>query len=170
MSDLEYLKKDFLLEIGRIAALRGSLRHLLLSAGDQLLSTRLGDQGIARLMMSKRELPDICQALLTLAQVRGVASDAVQQLAQVATEYRADFESAAAVANGSWTYLGDEKGRHYGLFLEEVARDGDLQPQWQHMTMVDMQRLSQRLKSASETVRPLIWAMIAAADSRGRKQ
>src|ERR1043166_5572784 len=114
MSPLQFFKDDLLMEIGRIAALRGSLRLALLSAGDALLSTRLGDQGIARLMMDGRELPEICQALLTLAPVRGVPSEAVQQLAEVTAEFGADFECAAAVANGSWTYLGGEEERHYG--------------------------------------------------------
>lgn len=163
MSELQYFKDDLLMEIGRIAALRGSLRFSLLSAGDALLSTRLGDQGIARLMMGERELPHICCALLTLARVRGVASEAVMLLEQVAAEYRSDFESAASVANGSWTYLGGVEEQHYGLFIGETARDGDLEPQWQHVTVADLHRLYQRLECASEALRPCLRAMRNAA-------
>ncbi|HXD00361.1 MAG TPA: hypothetical protein VN048_13545 [Verrucomicrobiae bacterium] len=169
MSDLEFFKDDLLLEVGRVAALRGSLRLSLLSAGDAVLSTRLGDQGIARLMMDRRELPEICRALLTLAQVRGVGSEAVRQLAAAATEFGPDFESAAAVANGSWTYLGGVEERHYGLFLGEFVRDGNLEPQWRHMTVQDLRGLVQRLERASETLRPLGWAM-RAAGGQGREQ
>lgn len=147
--------------------MRGSLRLSLLSAGDALLSTRLGDQGIARLMMLERELPEICEALLTLAQVRGVAPEAVAQLAQVASEYRTDFESAAAVANGGWTYLGGVEEQHYGLFLGEAARDGSLQPQWRRMTVADLRGLFQRLERASEVLRPLNLAARAAVAQTG---
>jgi hypothetical protein len=170
MGDLKFFDDDFLLEVGRIAALRGTLRLSLLSAGDALLSTRLGDQGIARLMMDGRELPEIAQALLTVAQVRGVDSDAVQQLADLAREFGSDFQSAAAVANGSWTYLGGEKERHYGLFLGESACDGNLEPQWRHMTVRDLRALVQRLQQASERWRPLGWAIRAAGgEARGQK-
>jgi hypothetical protein len=169
MSPLQFFKDDLLMEIGRIAALRGSLRLALLSAGDALLSTRLGDQGIARLMMSERDLPEICQALLTLTQVRGVAPEALAQLAQVATEYRADFESAAAVANGSWTYLGGVEEQHYGLFLGEAAREGSLEPQWRHITVADLRHLFQRLESASEALRPFASAArVAGTQTRGQ--
>lgn len=170
MSAIQYLKDDLLLEVGRIAALRGSLRLSLPSAGDALLSARLGDQGIERLMLDGCELPEICQALVTLARVRGVACEAVQQLAQVATEFGAEFESAAAVANGSWTCLGGDEERDYGLFLGESVRAGVLEPQWRHMTVQDLRASVQRLEQASEILRPLGWVMQAArSEARGQK-
>ncbi len=158
MNELKFFNDDLLLEIGRIAALRGSLRFWLLSAGDALLSTRLGDQGIARIMWDGRELREICEALQTLAQIRGVTFDEIQQLKYLATEYRSDFESAAAIANGSWTCLGGVEESHYGLFLGESARDGNLVPQWRQMTVEDLRRLVQRLESASDVLRSFIWA------------
>jgi hypothetical protein len=156
MSALQFFNDDLLLEVGRIAALWGSLRLSLLSAGDSLLKTRIGDQGIARLMMNGRELPEICQVLRTLAQVRGVALERTQKLEWVAKEYGPDFENAAAIANGSWTYLGGKEEQHYGLFLGEEASDGNLVPQWRHMTVKDLRQLVERLEGASQALRHLI--------------
>ena len=162
MNSLKYLDNDLLLDIGRIAALRGDLRLSLLSAGDALLTTRLGDQGIARLMMAGRDLPEICQTIKTLAQVRGASSEAVKQLAQIAEEFRDDFESATAIANGSWTYLGGDVEKYYGLFLGEAFRNGDLEPQWRQVTVEDLRRLVVRLEKVSEALRPFYWVMRAA--------
>lgn len=134
------------------------MRFELLSAGDQLLSVRLGDQGIVRAMMQGRELEEICRALLVIAPVRGVPPEAVEQLAKVASDYKSDFENATAIANGSWTYLGGVEQHHYGLFLGEATRGGDLEPQWRHIIVEDLRALVLRLESASEALKPFVWA------------
>jgi len=152
------MDNDLLLEVGKVAVLRGELRFNLLSAGDAMLSTRLTDQGIARLMMNGCELLEICKAMQILAQARGVAPEAVQQLAHIATEYGDDFDSAGAIANGSWTYLGGVEEKSYGLFLGESARDGDLAPLWQKMTVEDLRKLVKRLEDASRAMQPFIWS------------
>jgi hypothetical protein len=169
MSALKFFDDDLLLEIGRIAALRGSIRLSLLSIGDQLLSTRLGDQGIARLLMWEHELPAICEKLLALAQVRGVPAEATQQLSNCAAEFREDFELAAAIANGTWTYLGGDQHRFYGLFLGEAAHAGDLQPRWREITIEELRGITRRLEKASEALHSLTWVAIAAA-GRGKDQ
>jgi hypothetical protein len=168
MSAIQFFNNDLLLEVGRIAALRGSLRLSLLSAGDALLSTRLGDQGIIRLAMHGREITEICRTLQMLGQVRGAAATAIQTLVEVAREYGPDFELAAAVANGSWTYLGGDELRHYGLFLGEAEQNGDLLPQWREMTVTDLRELAERLNQAHEALRPLSWAMRAASGGQAK--
>lgn len=170
MSANEFLEDDLLLEIGRVAALRGALRQRLLSTGDALLSTRLGDQGIVRLTMHQREIPEICSALQTLGMVRGVAPEAMHVLDDVVKNYGADVETAQRIATGSWTYLGGDKPRHYGLFLGEAAQDGDLMPQWQEMTVANMRQLVCRLEQAYEKLRVLRAYFSVAAQSENKKE
>jgi hypothetical protein len=156
----QFLSDDLLLEVGRIAVLRGSLRFMLLSIADALLSARVGQWGAGRVLLAGRELPEICRALLTVAEVGGIPSETVLTFEQVAEDYRADFEFAAAIANGTWTYLGGKDSRTYGLYEREVVADCELTPQWRPVRIEDLRKLRARLESAAEALRPLPVAMM----------
>ncbi|MDB6022009.1 MAG: hypothetical protein JWQ04_1866 [Pedosphaera sp.] len=161
----QFLSDDLLLEVGRIAVRRGSLRFMLLSIADALFSARLGGWGAGRVLLANRELPEICEALVTISEAGGVPSDAVLNLADIAEKYRADFEFAAAIANGIWTYLGGEDDRQYGLYEREVVSDCQLTPQWRRVRIADLRKLRQRLDNAAEALRPLPLAMMSARRS-----
>ncbi len=158
MKMLEFFQDEMLLEVGRIAVLRGELEFDLLSAADQLLCSRLGDQGIGRVTLGERDLPGICEALVTLCKIRGIDHPTVQQLSQALTDYLPIFELAIKITNGSWTYLGGSDVRVYGLFMGETVRDGDLQPEWFEITIDGMREVTKKLLAAHEAFRPVILA------------
>jgi len=165
MNALQFFRDDLLLEVGRVAALRGTLRSLVLSQADALFSTRLGDQGVARVLMHGQELPEICQALLVIAPVYGVSADAVQKLAQIVADYRNDFDFAAKVANGTWTLLGGEV-TWYGLYKGETVSGSDLTPNWQQLQVSDLKKLCARLERAFDELRAVGWAIRVAVSER----
>jgi len=159
MSAQQHLGDDLLLEIGRIAALRGALRASLLSGIDGLLSTGLHDQGFGRLLSGQKPLSEICSALVVVARVRGVPGEAVDGLAQLEAEYRADFELAAAIANGTWTLLSGSEDPQYGLYLGQSTVQQSLEPQWRKVKVIDLVELRKRLESAAKSIEQLIWVI-----------
>lgn len=158
----QFLSEDLMAEVGRIAVLRGSLRFMLLSSADALLNARMGSWGAGRVLLAKRELPEICEALLTISEAGGVQSDAVLALEKIAEDYRADFEFAAHIANGIWTYLGGDDNPTYGLYEREVVADCQLTTQWKPVKIQDLKKLRERLEKAAAALRPLPLAMMNA--------
>ena len=157
MNTFGIYSKDFLLEIGRVVLFRSELRSKLLSAIDALLCIRPGEKSVTWAMMNGRELPEICQALHTFSQVRGIAPETVKQYSQIVAEYHTDFESAASFANGRWTYLGGMEP-HYGLFLGDSENAENPMLQWRSITVEDLRQLVKRLESALEALEPILWA------------
>ena len=151
----QFLGDELLLEIGRVAALRGSLRFLLLTAADALLSARVGGWGAGRVLLAGKDLHEICQALHTVAEAAGVASAPLKTLAKIADDHQEDFAFAAAIANGNWTYLGGIDGPLYGLYEHEILSNGQLTPQWRPVRIEDLQALRERLEGAAAKLRPL---------------
>src|SRR6516165_1623952 len=155
MSALKHLGDDLLLEDGKIAALRGSIRDSLLMSIGALLSSGLHDQGFGRLLVRHTELQEICDALVTVSRVRGISEATLQQLTETASTYREDFVMASAIANGTWTMLGGHPQPWYGLFEGEVATKGSLEPKWKKIALDDLRRLFDRLNGASENLEKL---------------
>jgi hypothetical protein len=166
MNALEFLTEDFLLEIGRVAALRGDLRSSLLQAGDALLATRLGDQGIVRLTIAAHDLPEVCQAIAALAEIRGVSQQIVQQFHEITQTYREDFQLAGNVANGIWTSIGGIDEPVNGLFTGMVVKNGNLEPSWNYIRLGNLQELRIRLGTALALFEPCISAIRFAASTR----
>jgi hypothetical protein len=142
----------FLLEIGRIAVAKGSLKLALLAAGDSLFATRPGDKGMVQVMMGTHQLPELCYALLTMARTRATSPDGISKLQEIASEHRDDFVFAAAVVDGSWKPLGSAGPADYGLWQGTVLRNGNLEPQWRGLILGDLQKLRERLEYASQAV------------------
>jgi hypothetical protein len=159
MNAQQHLGDDLLLEIGRIAALRGAVRASLLSGIDALLSTGLHDQGFGRLLAGQKQLSEICSALVVVSRVRNVPEDAVNRLIQLEAERRADFELAAAIADGTWTLLSGNEDPQYGLFRGQSAVRKSLEPQWEKMKVADLVELRKRLEIALESIERLIWGV-----------
>lgn len=165
----ELLGDDFCRAVGCIAALRGDLRFSLISAGDQLLATRLGDQGLARVLVSDPDIKPLCKRLRALAQVRGVPVEAIDALDRFVADYATDCDRASEIANGSWTYLGGVDEKHFGLFAGEKVSDGDLEPQWYHLMQEDLNVLVGRLGQAVKGLEKFVWACrMAGAESMAR--
>ena len=154
-SQRQFLGDDLLLEIGRIAALRGNLRFLLLTAADALLSARVGGWGAGRVLLAGKELPEICRALHTVAEAAGIASEPLKLLDKIAREHHEDFAFSAAIANGNWTYLGGIDGPLYGLYEREILSNGQLAPEWRPIRIEDLEALRERLEGAAAKLRPL---------------
>ena len=153
----DLIEPEFRRSIGTVAILLGDLRFKLISAGDALLATRLGDQGIARIFLTGQRVESVCPVLRQLAEVRGVSRDAIDALDHFIAEFTDDCGLAAKVAAGSWTYLGGVDEKHYGLFVGEVAVDGDLQPKWDHLMQADLDQLADRLLRAADGLDGFIW-------------
>lgn len=150
-----FLGDDLLLEIGRIASIRGNLRFLLLTAADALLSARVGGWGAGRVLLAGKDLPEICRALHTVAEAAGIASEPLKLLDKIARDHNEDFAFAAAIANGNWTYLGGIDGPLYGLYEREILKNGQLAPEWRPVRIEDLEALRERLESAASKLRPL---------------
>lgn len=153
----ELLGDDFCRAVGSIAALRGEVRFTLLSAGDQLLATRLGDQGLARLLIHEQDIKRLCEGLRTLAEARSAPAEALDALDRFVSDFAADCDRASEVATGSWTFLGGFDEKHFGLFAGQKAMNGDLHPQWNHLVQGDLNNLVARLEQAVKSLEKFVW-------------
>jgi hypothetical protein len=159
MGALQNLNEDLVREIGKIAAARGSLRQSFLVSIGALLCLGMRDQGIGMVLAKDSDLSELCGALITLAQVRQIPVEAVRTLSAIQLHYNADFEMAAAVANGMWTMLGGGQEPWYGLFEGEVAIRGCLEPRWKKIKVADLRKLFEQLNSASQELERVTWVI-----------
>jgi hypothetical protein len=164
---LEYFHDDLLLEIGKIALLRANINFQLLGLADHLLTTRLGDQGIAKLLNDSNDTLAIGKKLLALGQVRKVTLHAISVLEKALAEFAGDFHMAAQVATSAWTFLGGSKERWYGNFKGQSIKNADLAPLWEDFTVAKLQALRGRLIAAEQQI-SLIRSPFLLASALGR--
>jgi hypothetical protein len=163
----EYFHDDLLLEIGKITLLRANLNFQLLGLADHLLTTRPGDQGIAKLLNDSNDTVALLKKLISFGQVRKVSPHAISILVKALAEYAPDFQLAAQIASSAWTFLGGSKERWYGSFKGQNVKESDLAPQWDDFTVAKLGALRDRLTSADKQI-SLVRGPFLLASAMGR--